>query len=242
VLGRIESVRVTLLDRPPSQPQAQQQSRIAGDAAPALSAQAPAAAGWSMLITCIDVRSLPHGITLQFSMSPPLPLEFPANSSLLFPCCSGPNATIKFPAAAAASSSSLSSSASQSLQRPMFGLKSFTASQKTLSPVQEAAAPHFPLALSSPALVFAARLRKEARFSLLSTTPLNTFPLIPHPPPPFFPLPLHLTLSSITRSILLLPQDISCVRFSPQGTVHTPHLTPAPLYYFMCANRVLCRC
>jgi hypothetical protein len=45
----------------------------------------------------------------------------------------------------------------------MFGLKSLQAALNPLTPVQQAAAPFFPSALASPALVFATRLRKEVQ-------------------------------------------------------------------------------
>jgi hypothetical protein len=143
-LGRIESIRVVLIEK-------QQQQTGSSDTpanGTASSSLAAAATAWSMTITSVDVRSLPNGKTLQFSLPSPPPLCCPLHASLLLPCISGPNATIRYTASSSSSSSSAAAAAAAvaapaalTATRPLFGLKSYTASLNPLSPIEAAAAP-----------------------------------------------------------------------------------------------------
>jgi hypothetical protein len=144
-LGRIENVRIVVMDK-----QQQQQTDSSSTPANGAASSSPAASStppWSLAIASIDVRSLPNGKTLQFSLPSAPPLSFPLHSSLLLPCVSGPNATIRYAAPSSSSSSSSSAAAASATaapatNRPLFGLKSYTSSLNPLTPVQAVAAPY----------------------------------------------------------------------------------------------------
>ncbi len=146
-------------------------------------------AAWALNIVSIDIRHLPNGKTYQCALPSPATLSAAPQSSaaselsLVFPCISGPNATIKFSSTHSAPTPAASASSSASARRPLFGLKALHEASSPLSPVEAAASAYFPSALDSNSLVFATRLRKEdiscVRFNPAATVSTSSLCLQP---------------------------------------------------------------
>lgn len=176
VLGRIDTARMSLVKAQSAGNDRAQAAGVASagvaslgsEAASSASVPAPVvSAAWALNIASIDIRQLPNGKTFQCALPSPATLSAAlqpsaaSESSLVFPCISGPNATIKFSSTHSAPAPAASASSSSTARRPIFGLKALHEASSPLSPVEAAASGYFPSALEANSLVFATRLRKE---------------------------------------------------------------------------------
>jgi hypothetical protein len=172
VLGRIDTARITLLKAQPAAHAVGVTSpgvaSLGSEGSPSPSVPAPViSAAWALNIASIDIRQLPNGKTFQCALPSPATLSAAlqpsaaSEVSLVFPCISGPNATIKFSSTHSAPAPAVSALSSSSTGRPIFGLKALHEASSPLTPVEAAASAYFPSALESNSLVFATRLRKE---------------------------------------------------------------------------------